>query len=176
MAKARTTAAAFEHCFVGTLETIDYGRMVYWVIYLSNKLAKISPFAEGRRARMRGTLETTVTKSVSLAWQISKGRHYLLIGRPLARTLRVSLGDRVTVAFSLVTDNAVTIPAEIAEALRQEPAWRSLWDALTPGAQRGLAYRVDSAKLPETRARRAVEVLRDLEDGRPARPPRRVRL
>ena len=71
----------------------------------------------------------------------------------------------LTEQFDGVALRTVEVPAELREALRQEPAWRKLWAAQTPGRQRGIAHHVDSARSPETRAARAVEALERLEQG-----------
>jgi len=119
---------------------------------------------------MRGTIDG---KEVALAWQVAGGRHYLMVGSALARALRVDAGSRVDVAFSIVSGDDVRVPPEIAEAVRQEPAWRRLWRALRPAEQRRLAHLVDSARTDEVRARRAVELFRGLESGIVPGPPRR---
>jgi uncharacterized protein YdeI (YjbR/CyaY-like superfamily) len=55
--------------------------------------------------------------------------------------------------------HAVTVPDELAAALRHERAAARAWEALTPGKRRGFAHRVAAAKATETRRRRVDEVL-----------------
>lgn len=162
----------FTHRFEGTLGEIDYGRMRYQVIFLPPSVQKKPPFNEGGRLRMEGTVGG---QPCALAFLRSGGRHYLLVSKALARKARVALGDRIEVRFSFVGDDVVHVPEELEEAFRQEPAWGTLWRALTPGKQRGLAHMVESAKRPETRAKRAVDVMRLVEEGRPPGPPPRSR-
>ncbi|MEM1063062.1 MAG: YdeI/OmpD-associated family protein, partial [Planctomycetota bacterium] len=57
-----------------------------------------------------------------------------------------------------------------AAALAADGQFRSAWDELPPGRRRGLCYRVDTAKRPETRARRVAEVREEVLVG-PAEPP-----
>jgi hypothetical protein len=138
---------------------LDYGRMTYWVIYLPKKLERALPFEETPRLRIQGTIDG---QPVSLALLPMRGRHYLLVSRSLASKIGARLGGRVSVAFTVVTSDHVPVSAELAEALRQEPAWAALWERMTPGAKRGVCHRVNSAKRAETRARRAIEALRAL--------------
>lgn len=139
-------------------------------VWLPAALQRQAPFADGVKLRLRGTLNDA---PIARAWQVARGRHFLHVGADLARTLGVAPGATVTLCFSIVDDDDVALPAELREALRQEPAWRAPWLALTPGQRRGLAYRVDSARGPETRARRAVEVLEAVAAGLPVGRTRR---
>ena len=54
--------------------------------------------------------------------------------------------------------DAVEIAEELLEALAQDDEARERWETFTPGMQRSVNHYVDSAKRPETRIRRAVEV------------------
>lgn len=55
---------------------------------------------------------------------------------------------------------ALIVPDELAEALARRPGAREAFDALAPGLRKQLIYRVDSAKRPETRERRAEDIVR----------------
>ena len=118
-AKKDVASTNLDSVFVGPLESLDYGRMVYWVSFLAEGLQKRAPFVAGGRLRMRRTIGG---EPCLLAWLREKGRHYLLVSQAFARTLHVLLGNRVKVRFSLVEAARIAFPAEIAEALRQEPA------------------------------------------------------
>jgi len=150
--------------FTGPLEELDYGRMKYWVVYLPQKLEGQRPFSQQARLRIQGSVGG---EPVSLALLPMRGRHYLLISRALARKVGARPGARVRVAFTLATEDTVPMPPELVEALRQEPAWSACWQRLTPGARRGISHRVNSAKRPFTRVRRAVEALRSLASSSP---------
>ena len=153
---------AFDFRFVAKLESLDFGRMVYRVLYLPPTLQRRAPFVKGGRLRMRGTIGG---QACALAWLRSAGRFYLLVGKSLQRAIGARPGDRLEVCFSIADGHDVPIPEELAEAIRQEPAWAALWGALTPGARRGHAFRVESAKRPATRVQRAIDIMRSLEDG-----------
>ena len=160
------SAQPYGHVFKAKLEELLIGAtMAYWVVFLPAKLRRKAPFAAGKKLRMRGVVGGVHGRLVAMAWQLSGGRHYLMFGRATARSLGLALGDEVDVAFSIVVDDDVDVPEELAEALSQEPAWTKLWAALTPGKKRGFAHLVGTIKSPDLRAQRAVDLMRALEEG-----------
>jgi Bacteriocin-protection, YdeI or OmpD-Associated/Domain of unknown function (DUF1905) len=74
-------------------------------------------------------------------------------------------GDRVTVEIELDTElREVEVPADLAEALAEEPKVREFFDGLSYTHRREYAEWITEAKRDETRRRRvaqAVELLRD---------------
>lgn len=156
-------------------ELLIGGTMRYWVVLLPPSLQKKAPFSAKKKLRMRGVVGGPGGRPVSMAWQLSSGRHDVMFGRATAKSLGLALGQRVALAFDLVDDDDVDIPEELREAFAQEPQWRKLWAALTPGKQRGLAHMVRNVKSPDLRAQRAVDVMRAVEDGNVPGPPRRRR-
>jgi hypothetical protein len=163
--------SADTHEFTATLEVLSFGRMKYLVIFLPESLQALPAFAGRKRLRMKSSVGG---HPLQRAWQsLGDGRRYAMLGSAFCRKAGLSVGDVVTVQFSLIEDDQVEVPAEIREVLRQESRWRTLWKALTPGKQRGLAHYVESARGLETRASRVVEVMEKLEAGVPLGPPRR---
>jgi hypothetical protein len=162
---------AFE--FATKVDLIDYGRMVYWVLRLPKALQNQAPFKDRKRVRMEGEISGV---PVRLAWVVDAKGHYLMLGRSTAKRAGLGVGSTARVRFKLVGDDAVEVPAEIREALRQEPSWRAPWRALTPGMQRSLSYLVLRMRTEEKRAQRAVEVLEHVAAGTATqlvrRPPR----
>ena len=172
----KRSEARFDHVFAGKLEELLIGgTMSYWVVFLPASLQKKAPFSAKQRLRMRGVVGGVKGKPVSMAWQLSGGRHYLMFGKATAKSLGIALGGKVEVAFRLVDETAVDLPEELAEALSQEPGWEKHWAALSPGKQRGVAHLVAKIKSPELRAQRAVDLLRGLEEGIVPGPPSRAR-
>jgi antitoxin component of MazEF toxin-antitoxin module len=103
------------------------------------------------------------------------GGRGFMIGQTVMKQLGLAEGDEVPV--TVWEDSApeeVDVPEELAEALRQEPAAAACWAAASPGRQRGLAYRVASARQLQTRADRAVAVVRELLAGPPPRRKRKA--
>ncbi len=91
------------------------------------------------------------------------GGRYLLLGKLVCRQLGFQVGDnlRVTLAADPHPDQ-VDLPDELAEGLDAWPEAAAAFARLTPGRQRGVAYRIDSAKRPETRLQRAMKELEQL--------------
>lgn len=179
-AGTRAKKAGFPYAFEGVLEELAIGRdpsnaMRCWGVFLPAALQKRAPFSAKKKLRMRGVVGGASGKPVSLAWQVSNGRHDVMFGRGAAKSLGLALGETVELAFDLVSEHDVDLPDELREALDQEPTWKELWSALTPGKQRGLAHMVRTLKNPDLRAQRAVDLLRGLEDGIVPGPPKRAR-
>lgn len=101
------------------------------------------------------------------------GGRYLMINKELCRTIGIQLGQHITV--SLAPDpnpDAVDLPAELAEALAAWPEADQGFQRHSASHRRAMAQLVASAKQPETRARRAVELAERLASGRnPFRKP-----
>jgi len=73
----------------------------------------------------------------------------------------------VTVEISRVENPGhVELPEELIAALELEDGLRERFEKLGTGIRRSMAYWVNSGKRPETRAQRAVEILRRLQSGR----------
>ena len=91
------------------------------------------------------------------------GRQVVMAVNKVTReTIGKAAGD--TVEFDLERDERsrsadVEIPTELAEALAREPAANAAFDALAPSRRREHAEHVGAAKRPETRLRRAAEVI-----------------
>lgn len=60
----------------------------------------------------------------------------------------------------------VSLPVELEQALAEDEQALFVWETLTPGRQRTLAYPVGQAKRADTRARRAAKLVADLKAGR----------
>ncbi len=82
-----------------------------------------------------------------------------MVSKKLQKLCGVSLGDRVAVSFDIANQDAITVPCELQFALEANDAAREVWESWTAGKRRGFCYRVDSAKMPETRERRVEEVI-----------------
>ncbi|WP_310391445.1 YdeI/OmpD-associated family protein [Hymenobacter sp.] len=94
------------------------------------------------------------------------GSRYLLLGKLICRRHGFRVGDEL--AITLTADpnpDQVDLPDELAEGLEAWPEAQAGFARLTPGRQRGIAYRIDSAKRPETRLQRALQELEQLARG-----------
>jgi hypothetical protein len=94
---------------------------------------------------------------------------------PLSAENRLAAGvcadDTVQVALELDTaERVVSVPDDLAEALAADPGARAAFDALSYSKQRQRVDSVESARRPETRARRIGQIVTDLRPGeRPQR-------
>ena len=76
----------------------------------------------------------------------------------------VEAGDEVLVTLALDTDPRETaLPADLAGALDSDPRLRAAFDALAPSRRKAHVVAVESAKAPETRARRVAKVVASLD-------------
>jgi hypothetical protein len=94
------------------------------------------------------------------------GGRYLMLNKDLCRDAGAQLGQLVTV--SLTPDpqpDVVDLPEELAEALAAWPEAEVAFQHLSASHRRAMARHVASAKQPETRARRAVELAERLALG-----------
>ncbi len=92
----------------------------------------------------------------------------------LRRAAGLSVGDLVEVRFNVADPAAVTVPDELAAALRMRQPAAQAWAALTPGRQRALAAHVASARTAPTREARVARLVAALAAGKNplARRPR----
>lgn len=97
---------------------------------------------------------------------IMRGRHLIGFSKANRAAAGVDTGDQVEVEVELDTEpRVVEEPADLARALDADPAARAAFDRLSPGKRRGHIHVVESAKKPETRARRIDKVLEALGEG-----------
>ena len=89
-----------------------------------------------------------------------------MFGKSFLRTAGALPGDMVVVELWPDPDpEHVELPEELTEVLAQDEAAARLFHALTAGRRRSLAYHVSSAKRPETRIRRSLELAKRLRNG-----------
>lgn len=137
--------------------------LTYRVVFLERQLESQLTFGKGNRLRIEGEIEDV---PVNLAWQSAPDRgHYLMVSPALVRQLKLKLGDVVTVRFNPVPEDAVVLPQVLADALRVSNKRRKLWEALTPGRQRGLSSFVAAVRSPEAQASRVETVFEELATG-----------
>jgi uncharacterized protein YdeI (YjbR/CyaY-like superfamily) len=97
---------------------------------------------------------------VSGAWlPTGDGRRYFILSPRVLREAELVVGEVAEMRFAVSDQNAVDTPGVLSEALQRDPRAHAAWMALTPGKQRGLAYRIHGARTDGTRAKRLTEVL-----------------
>ncbi|MEM8983675.1 MAG: YdeI/OmpD-associated family protein [Pseudomonadota bacterium] len=161
----------FDHDFDGRIESHDVGssRYRYTVVFVPAALADELDLANRPRSRIRGEIND---EPIDAGLTPVRGRWYILLSKAFLKRHALGLGDTVNVRFSLTDGAFVDVPDALALALSNDRHARAQWDEQTPGMQRGLAYRVATAKRDATIAKRVSEVL-DVLAGKQSlqRPP-----
>lgn len=97
-----------------------------------------------------------------------EGGHHIIIGTEVRKKLKAVEGTKLTFdIYRNPNPTDVEIPEELTEAINMEAEAIRKFAKMTPGMKRNMAYWVNSGKLPETRAKRAVEILRRLMNNYP---------
>jgi hypothetical protein len=117
----------------------------------------------GKRPRVTITLNGHSWKS---RVAIMRGRCLLGLSNANRQAAGVVTGDEVEVDVELDDEPPVVVePADFAAALDAEPAARAAYDRLAYTHKREHVRAIESAKKPETRARRIEKALAMLRDG-----------
>jgi uncharacterized protein YdeI (YjbR/CyaY-like superfamily) len=75
----------------------------------------------------------------------------------------LSVGDDVTVRFRIADQDHVDVPDALARAIDKRKSAKLVWDSLTAGKKRALAFHVSNAKTAPTQAKRVADVIEALE-------------
>lgn len=141
--------------FEGVVDTLDYEKYLYCVIYLPAEIAAQLPLSVHPRLRVEGEINEY---PFSGAFIPSNRGHHLILGSARLKAMGLKVGMSVELRFNIADQNGVDVPEELLGALLADKAAQQAWDALTPGKQRGLAHFVGSAKTEATREKRALEL------------------
>jgi hypothetical protein len=152
----------FPHAFTGPIEHHDLGTYRYTVLWLPEDIAAQLPLAEHPRLRISGELNDAPCQG---AWQPSRGRWYLMLGKPLLKTTGLSVGCLAELRFRVEPQDELEVPTLLATALAANAAAQDRWDALTPGKRRALTHHVAAAKTAPTATRRVAQAVAWLEMG-----------
>ncbi len=147
----------FDYSFEAPISTHDVGssRYRYTVIWLDEDVARDLPLNAHPKLRIIGEINDVPFRS---ALTPVRGRWYVLVSKTQLREMDARVGDPVEVRFSIDDQDAVDVPEALSAALKSNAPMAKLWADLTPGKQRGLAYRVASAKTEATQKKRVAEV------------------
>ena len=104
------------------------------------------------------------------------GTHYLLISLELAKKCKLVLGEKVKVEFiKHPNPTEIEVPEELEAALDLVPdAWEK-YSKLNPGMQRSIVYWINSGKRPETREKRALEMMNRIVTGVISKPEKKAK-
>ena len=141
----------FTHRFEAEIVYHFVGTYRYTVVFLPEDMLAALPLRKHPRLRVYAEVADIPVEG---AFQPVKGRWYLMVSKDVLKGAEISVGDVVDVRFIVVDQNLVEVPEALKEALARHDDARTAWDALSPGAQRGLAHAVSAAKTEVTRRRR----------------------
>lgn len=136
-------------------------RLAYSVVWVPKAIANELPLDSNPRLRISGEINGVPLEAALMP---VRGKWYILISKRLMKAAKASLGDDVSVQFGIADQDAVNVPRALEDALLEMPDLKAVWDNLTPGKRRGLAYRVSVAKTEPTIIKRVDEVLEQLAE------------
>jgi hypothetical protein len=97
-----------------------------------------------------------------------EGGHEIIVGTDVRKKTKVEEGQKVVFEiYRNPAPNEIDIPEELSAAIEMEPEAIRKFAKMTPGMKRNMVYWVNSGKLPETRVKRAVEILRRIMNNYP---------
>lgn len=138
----------------------DFGRMGYTVVYLPEKIKQKLPFKQYPRLRVNADI---LGYPIQGAFQPGQGKTYLIVSKAILEEIGITLGDTVTVQFTVADQNSVSIPDELQAELRKNKEALKAWNDLTVGKQRALCHTVNSAKTKPTIEKRVKAVVLSLK-------------
>ena len=152
----------FPFSFTGPIEHHDLGTYRYTVIWLPEEVAAELPLAEQPRLRISGELND---HPIAGAWQPSRGRWYLMVGKPALKATGLSVDCLAELRFRIEPQDEVEVPPLLAGAMDRDARASERWHQLTPGKRRALAHHVGSAKTGATAAKRTAQAVAWLATG-----------
>lgn len=164
-AAVKKKAAADEGAirFEGILEKRDVIGGGHYVRVPANVTAF---FGSKGRVRVLGTMNGVAVDRALIP--DGEGGHVIVVGTDVRKKTKAEEGKKVVIdVYRNPTPDEIDIPEELAAAIEMEPEAIRKFAKMTPGMKRNMAYWVNSGKLPETRAKRAVEILRRIMNNYP---------
>lgn len=144
--------------FSGRVVPVEWGRATYTILPLPEDVAS-ALLAKGARRVEGEVAEQPVNLALSRA-PVVEGV-FLWAGQSLLDRIGIAPGEPVEVRLRPTPDDTVDVPPDAAAGLAAGGATAAR-AALTPGKRRGLLYGIETAKRPETRARRIAKLAGDL--------------
>jgi hypothetical protein len=146
----RSTSRVTTHTF--TPKSGKGRSLTYRVVFLTPEVERSITFGRGNRVRFIGEFEGVPMQG---AWQSAPGKgHYVMLSAQVLEQAERDVGDEATIAFTVVADDFVAVPDDVAAALERARSANRAWKALSASQQRALLAQVESAKTAATRARR----------------------
>jgi hypothetical protein len=105
------------HPFSARLTELDFGRMVYHVVFIPDSVRR--KLSTAPRARVIGTVNGVPFRGGVLP--AGGGRHYLLLSKRFLKSSGGSVGDLMKVCLSLDDPDGVVLLPEFERALNANP-------------------------------------------------------
>jgi hypothetical protein len=150
------------HHFTAPLDRLPDGLKAYYVPFPGSVEEEF-----GSRGSVRVLVSFNGVPAKRALIPRGDGTHYLLVNPELRRRARLALGSpvRVELTRDLTPPDELDLPDELTAALDLEPGAMETFQRLKIGVRRGMALWVDQAKRPETRVKRALDLLGRIQSG-----------
>lgn len=96
---------------------------------------------------------------------VGGGRHYIRVKAKVRKETQTKTGDSVLMRITVLDRAAVDYPADLLSALRAEGVTKA-FKALPPGRQNFIVRRIDEAVKPETRRKRILDAVTEIQRGK----------
>ncbi|MDO7874931.1 YdeI/OmpD-associated family protein [Hymenobacter sp. ASUV-10] len=94
------------------------------------------------------------------------GGRYLMLRKSLCKELGIEIGQELSITLTPDPDpDRVDLPDELLEALAAWPEAQAAYEPLNGAMKRAMVRQIEEAKTPDTRARRAVQMVEKLARG-----------
>lgn len=148
-----------QHAFHATLQAEDIGEVVVHVVFVPPPV--VQALGGQPNQRVLATINGQQLRRGLLPR--ADGSRHLLLGKLVCRQLGLQAGSALHVRLAPDPNpDQVDLPEELEEGFAAWPEAAAAFARLTPGRQRGVAYRVASAQRPETRLQRAMKEMEAL--------------
>ncbi len=144
--------------FEAHITPMRWGEAIYTVVPLPSDVLH----ALGSTRRVEGEFnDHPVNLAISKAPADVIETPFLWAGKSLLDRIGLEPGEVFEARLRPAPDDAVDVPTDVTNALRSA-GLTDAWEAMTPGKKRSALYPVETAKRPETRAKRIAKLLASL--------------
>ncbi|MEM6485030.1 MAG: YdeI/OmpD-associated family protein [Pseudomonadota bacterium] len=155
----------FTHEFDAVISEFGVGKtrkVWYRVVFMPATLEGELPFDQYPRLRVDGEIADIPIANAFMP--TGDGRRYLIVSPEVMKGASLSLEDTVSVRFRIADQEHVDVPEALTREIDRLESAKLVWDSLTAGKRRALAFHVSNAKTAPTQAKRVAEVIDALEN------------
>ena len=144
--------------FEAAVEPLVWGRSTYTILRLPQPVAEALNLAGAKR--VAGEIAEHPVNLALIKAPVVDGV-FVWAGQSLLSRTGIAPGDVVEVRLRPAPPDEVETPHDVDAAL-QHNGLTEAWQALTAGKRRGLLYQIETAKRPETRAKRIAALMLEM--------------